>query len=97
MAALDAFMDKVSETVQRERTIAITAPYAPPAEIVSGGDHDYEFEFDDTGAAKSADTDIGYDSDGNPVKLKDKKSIEPLPPIDHSKINYQAVTKNFYR
>jgi hypothetical protein len=35
-----------------------------------------------------------YDSDDNPI-IK-KKAIEPLPPLDHSKIHYEPFEKNFY-
>nr|XP_033774047.1 ATP-dependent RNA helicase DDX42 isoform X2 [Geotrypetes seraphini] len=38
-----------------------------------------------------------YDSDGNPVALTSKKIIDPLPPIDHSEIEYPPFEKNFYQ
>lgn len=38
--------------------------------------------------------DCRYDSDDNPI-IK-KKAIEPLPPLDHSKIHYEPFEKNFY-
>lgn len=37
---------------------------------------------------------IRYDSDDNPI-IK-KKEIEPLPPIDHAKMDYDDFEKNFY-
>ena len=39
---------------------------------------------------------IDYDADGNPIVPEKNKHIDPLPPIDHSEINYENFTKNFY-
>uniref|UniRef100_A0A3B3U5I8 ATP-dependent RNA helicase DDX42 n=1 Tax=Poecilia latipinna TaxID=48699 RepID=A0A3B3U5I8_9TELE len=39
---------------------------------------------------------IDYDSDGNPIPSTTKKIILPLPPIDHSEIDYPPFEKNFY-
>ncbi|XP_013886846.1 ATP-dependent RNA helicase DDX42 isoform X3 [Austrofundulus limnaeus] len=39
---------------------------------------------------------IDYDSDGNPIPSTTKKIIMPLPPIDHSEIEYPPFEKNFY-
>ncbi|CAH8492355.1 ATP-dependent RNA helicase ddx42 [Schistosoma haematobium] len=36
-----------------------------------------------------------YDADGNIIGTE-KKTIDPLPPIDHSMINYAPFAKNFY-
>jgi len=41
------------------------------------------------------DFDIDYDADGNPIYSM-KKTIDPLPPIDHSEIDYERFEKNFY-
>ncbi|NWW90733.1 DDX42 helicase, partial [Rhynochetos jubatus] len=38
---------------------------------------------------------LEYDSDGNPI-APSKKIIDPLPPIDHSEIEYPPFEKNFY-
>ncbi|XP_034611612.1 ATP-dependent RNA helicase DDX42 isoform X2 [Trachemys scripta elegans] len=38
---------------------------------------------------------LEYDSDGNPI-APSKKVIDPLPPIDHSEIEYPPFEKNFY-
>ncbi|NXS94000.1 DDX42 helicase, partial [Jacana jacana] len=38
---------------------------------------------------------LEYDSDGNPI-APSKKIIDPLPPIDHSEIEYTPFEKNFY-
>ncbi|XP_061701186.1 ATP-dependent RNA helicase DDX42 isoform X2 [Syngnathoides biaculeatus] len=39
---------------------------------------------------------VDYDSDGNPIAPVTKKIIMPLPPIDHSEIDYPPFEKNFY-
>ncbi|XP_054614962.1 ATP-dependent RNA helicase DDX42 isoform X1 [Dunckerocampus dactyliophorus] len=39
---------------------------------------------------------VDYDSDGNPIASTTKKIIMPLPPIDHSEIDYPPFEKNFY-
>ena len=44
-------------------------------------------------AAKAADQDAGYDSDGRP---KRKKDVGALPPVDHSKAGYKEFPKCFY-
>lgn len=41
--------------------------------------------------------DIEYDEDGNPIPPDKKKIIDPLPPIDHSQIEYKPFLKDFYR
>ncbi|KAK7174818.1 hypothetical protein R3I93_001880 [Phoxinus phoxinus] len=39
---------------------------------------------------------VDYDSDGNPIAPTTKKIILPLPPIDHSEIDYPPFEKNFF-
>ncbi|CAI9535976.1 unnamed protein product [Staurois parvus] len=39
---------------------------------------------------------LEYDSDGNPIASTAKRVIDPLPPIDHSEIEYPPFEKNFY-
>ncbi|VDD75390.1 unnamed protein product [Mesocestoides corti] len=36
-----------------------------------------------------------YDAEGN-IIATEKKTIDPLPPVDHSLVNYAKFTKNFY-
>ncbi|KAF9805393.1 hypothetical protein SFRURICE_018284, partial [Spodoptera frugiperda] len=43
-----------------------------------------------------SDMEIEYDEDGNPIAPPKKKFIDPLPPIDHSEIEYEPFEKNFY-
>ncbi|GLT42648.1 hypothetical protein SLA2020_166380 [Shorea laevis] len=47
-------------------------------------------------AAKAVDAGmLEYDSDDNPVVV-DKRKIEPIPPLDHSSIDYEPFNKDFY-
>jgi len=39
---------------------------------------------------------LEYDEDGNPIPPTKKRYIDPLPPIDHSEIEYMPFEKNFY-
>nr|XP_032517379.1 ATP-dependent RNA helicase DDX42 [Danaus plexippus plexippus] len=47
-------------------------------------------------ADDGSDVEIEYDEDGNPIAPPKKKFIDPLPPIDHSEIQYEPFEKNFY-
>lgn len=49
-----------------------------------------------TNADDGSDIEIEYDEDGNPIPPPKKKFIDPLPPIDHSEIQYEPFEKNFY-
>ncbi|XP_014049415.1 ATP-dependent RNA helicase DDX42 [Salmo salar] len=46
--------------------------------------------------AEDEDENIDYDSDGNPIAPTTKKIIMPLPPMDHSEIDYPPFERNFY-
>lgn len=47
-------------------------------------------------AAKAVDAGmVDYDSDDNPI-VADRKKIEPIAPLDHSEIDYEAFNKDFY-
>lgn len=43
-----------------------------------------------------SDAELEYDEDGNPIPPPRKREIDPLPPIDHSEIDYDKFEKNFY-
>lgn len=47
---------------------------------------------------EGSDAEMEYDEDGNPVAgvVPRKREIDPLPPIDHSEIDYAPFEKNFY-
>lgn len=42
------------------------------------------------------ETVIEYDAEGNPIIPEKNKIIDPLPPVDHSEIDYGPFEKNFY-
>ncbi|XP_071512810.1 ATP-dependent RNA helicase DDX42 [Panulirus ornatus] len=46
---------------------------------------------------EDSEDEIEYDEDGNPIAPKKPKYIDPLPPIEHSTIEYSDFTKNFYQ
>jgi ATP-dependent RNA helicase DDX42 len=73
-------------------------------EIVSGGfdnNNDDEYECSDQIMdMENEEYEYDYDSDGNPLTKtsdKTKTRIDPLPPVDHSTINYPKFKKNLYR
>lgn len=46
---------------------------------------------------EGSDNEVEYDEDGNPIAPhKKKRIIDPLPPVDHSEIEYAPFEKNFY-
>lgn len=93
---LDAFMQEVGEQIEVEKTIES----APLPEIISDRDREYEDYFKAKSvvdADKEEGDDIQYDSDGVPIGVNEKKLIEPLPPVDHSKIKYEPFIKNIYK
>lgn len=45
---------------------------------------------------ENSDDEIEYDEHGNPIAPVRSRYIDPLPPIDHSEIEYQPFEKNFY-
>ncbi|CAG5135669.1 unnamed protein product, partial [Candidula unifasciata] len=55
----------------------------------------YMEENPNAGVVNEEEDIIDYDSDGNPI-LERKKVIDPLPPLDHSTIEYQPFERNFY-
>ncbi len=42
------------------------------------------------------DKELEYDDEGNIIVPEKSKIIDPLPPIDHSTIEYESFEKNFY-
>lgn len=45
---------------------------------------------------EGSDQEMEYDEDGNPIPGPRKRDIDPLPPIDHSEMDYKPFEKNFY-
>ncbi|ODN05903.1 ATP-dependent RNA helicase DDX42 [Orchesella cincta] len=102
---LDAFMAGIENQVKKEAE-------APKKEIekpelkgirddIEGEDDEetyyrYVAENPNFGKDEESDNDLEYDEDGNPIAPKKSKYIDPLPPIDHSLIEYAPFEKNFY-
>ncbi|KAH9422538.1 ATP-dependent RNA helicase ddx42 [Dermatophagoides pteronyssinus] len=51
---------------------------------------------DDESGTNTIENQIEYDDDGNPIVTSIKKTIDPLPMVYHSQIEYQPFEKNFY-
>lgn len=89
------FRAGVEDQVKREEK---TIGQSSLPEIVSGNDEvDYEqyLEMADN-PIQNAD-EVDYDSDGIPIgKGAEKAKIEPLPPVDHSKVSYPKFRRNLY-
>lgn len=105
---LDAFMSMIDKEVQRENKTAQKAgsEKAPPNKGVR---NDIEEEDDEESYYRymeenphaglldqDSDAEVEYDEDGNPIAPPKKRDIDPLPPIDHSEIDYEPFEKNFY-
>ncbi len=93
---LDAFMLTNQEQVKLDAATVTVAP-----DIVSNND-DYAEDEEQIYVGDESDDDNDpnapeYDVDGIPVINQTKKKIEPLPPIDHSTINYIPFNKAFYK
>ncbi|CAB3984381.1 ATP-dependent RNA helicase DDX42 [Paramuricea clavata] len=102
---LDKFMMGIEQEVEREKNLS-TAQQEEKASKKSRRD-DIEDEDDQESFFRvmkevpleyypDDDEEIDYDSDGNPIAPPRSKIIEPLPPIDHSEIDYKKFSKNFY-
>lgn len=101
---LDAFMAGIEQEVKRTKG-------APEERKESKGVRDdideeddeesyYRYIQENPNAGKSqeeSEDELEYDEDGNPIAPIKPKYIDPLPSIDHSTIEYQEFTKNFYQ
>nr|CAD7420559.1 unnamed protein product [Timema poppensis] len=103
---LDAFMAGIEEQVQKETTSKVVEP---EPDKKKGIRDDIEEEDDEESYYRymeenpmagvlndDSDNEIEYDEDGNPIAPKKSKDIDPLPPVDHSEIDYLPFEKNFY-
>ncbi|KQK21989.1 DEAD-box ATP-dependent RNA helicase 24 [Brachypodium distachyon] len=69
------------------------AGLALAADVMNAG---YNSDEEVYAAAKAVDAGMmEYDSDDNPIVV-DKRKIEPIPPLDHSTIEYESFNKDFY-
>lgn len=103
---LERFMSGIESEVKRQAEAPKiqksdgTAPKGVRNDIEDLDDEEsyYKFVAENPNFGKDEDSDDGleYDEDGNPIAPKKSKHIDPLPPIDHSAIEYAPFEKNFY-
>lgn len=102
---LDAFMAGLEKVEAKE----VPATSAPAMQTVKGVRADiddmddeesyYKYLEDNPMVGLTEDNsgdELEYDEDGNPIAPARKRSIDPLPSIDHSLIEYKPFEKNFY-
>ncbi|XP_047500609.1 ATP-dependent RNA helicase DDX42-like isoform X1 [Penaeus chinensis] len=102
---LDAFMAGIEQEVKRTKTKGATEKKEMKGvrdDIDEEDDEEsyYRYIQENPNAGRQqedSEDEIEYDEDGNPIAPKKPKYIDPLPPIDHSTIEYQDFTKNFYQ
>ncbi|KXJ79862.1 ATP-dependent RNA helicase DDX42 [Aedes albopictus] len=103
---LDAFMAGINAQVEREKK-KIPQPNVDPKKGTRGDIDDVDdeesyyryMEENPTAGLQDgdgSDAELEYDEDGNPIPPPKKREIDPLPPIDHSEIDYDKFEKNFY-
>lgn len=103
---LDAFMAGLEKAQAKAPAAASSAPAPPPnkgvrADIDDMDDEEsyYKYLEDNPMAGLGEDNsgdELEYDEDGNPIAPPKKRTIDPLPTIDHSLIEYKPFEKNFY-
>lgn len=99
---LDAFMAGIEQQVQKENSVPTSAGTGGIRGDIEEADVEesyYRYMEENPNAGlqdDGSDVEIEYDEDGNPIVKTTKKVIDPLPPIDHSEINYEPFVKNFY-
>ncbi|XP_077978138.1 ATP-dependent RNA helicase DDX42-like [Glandiceps talaboti] len=104
---LDAFMagiesDLKKETQVKEKEVEIKKKKGTRQDIDEADDQETYFKYmEDNPTAgmiitDDDDTEIEYDEDGNPIIPEKNKVIDPLPPVDHSQIDYKDFTRDFY-
>ncbi|CAH1180372.1 unnamed protein product [Phaedon cochleariae] len=102
---LDAYMAGLEKQVQKQTQQVPVAPSQQAGirndleeEDVEESYYRYMEENPNAGLLPVDDDnpDLEYDEDGNPIAPDKKKIIDPLPPIDHSEIEYEPFRKVFY-
>lgn len=100
---LDAYMAGIEKQMQVQKQKCSTSQQTGvrndlEEEDVEESYYRYMEENPNAGLAPQDDEhpEIEYDEDGNPIAPDKKKIIDPLPPIDHSLIEYKPFTKEFY-
>lgn len=102
---LDAFMaglEKAETKVAPAQAAAAPAPAkGVRADIDDMDDEEsyYKYLEDNPNVGlldENSGDEVEYDEDGNPLAPARKRSIDPLPSIDHSLLEYKPFEKNFY-
>lgn len=102
---LDAFMAGIEQQVERESRKVTTTEDVKSKGIRGDIDDEddeesyYRYMEENPMAGvvdEGSDAEMEYDEDGNPIPPPRKRDIDPLPPIDHSEIEYAPFEKNFY-
>ncbi|XP_071446281.1 ATP-dependent RNA helicase DDX42 [Hetaerina americana] len=106
---LDAYMAGIENQVKKQSTSNSEKEEKDKDKLRKGIRDDIEEEDDEESYYRymeenpnagvvddESDQEIEYDEDGNPIAPKKSKDIDPLPPIDHSTIDYTDFEKNFY-
>lgn len=106
MAGLQQAEAKTTTQVPAASASTATAPPPPLQKGVRGDIDDmddeesyYKYMEENPNAGVLDDNsgdELEYDEDGNPIAPSKKRFIDPLPPIDHSQIEYKPFEKNFY-
>ena len=93
---LEAFMAGVQEQVKKEGE-TIGQNESRPEIVSSIGDYDDYEEGNQSSSSNAVPIDDKeYDSDGIPIGAGEKTRIEPLPPVDHTQIDYRSFRRKFY-
>lgn len=102
---LDAFMAGLEKVVSKEpatsTTLAQPVNKGVRADIDDMDDEESYYKYLEDNPMvglleENSGDELEYDEDGNPIAPSRKRTIDPLPPIDHSLIEYKPFEKNFY-
>ncbi len=102
MAGLEQQAKKDVEKVKTQESVSAMPDKGKRADIDDEDDEESYYRYmEENPTAGLLDENSGdeleYDEDGNPIAPMSKKFIDPLPPIDHSEIEYKPFEKNFYQ
>lgn len=104
---LDAFMAGLEKAEIKKPAPSTVAPTSQPllkgvrADIDDMDDEEsyYKYLEDNPLVGLTEDNsgdELEYDEDGNPIAPARKRTIDPLPSVDHSQLEYKPFEKNFY-
>ncbi|XP_071555563.1 ATP-dependent RNA helicase DDX42 [Temnothorax nylanderi] len=101
MAGIDAEVKRSSCVTQGDDNRKEDKPKGFRADIDGEDDEESYYRYMEENPTaglqqEESDQEIEYDEDGNPIAPPKKKEIDPLPPLDHSEIEYEPFEKNFY-